>query len=125
MKEPAEHHHFWVQAPVPPLDVDGLAVVTVGTVIFALTSVVLAIGYDWLAAHGHGSWLQISVAGFALGLIGLAYCWNRRRRRRSEVICAPNRTRTNDLKAEALLVQLMARETAEHQRVTHPGGQPR
>jgi hypothetical protein len=49
-----------------------------------LTSVVLAIGYDWLAAHGHASWLQISVAGFALGLIGLAYCWNRRRHRRSE-----------------------------------------
>ena len=111
MKEPAEHHHFWVQAPVPPLDVDGLAVVTVGTMIFALTSVVLAIGYNWLAAHGHGSWLQISVAGFALGLIVLAYCWNRRRRRRSgaERCGALEGPRTNDLKAEALLVQLMAR----------------
>jgi hypothetical protein len=52
-------------------------------VIFGLASVALAIGYDWLAAHGHGSWLQISVAGFALGLIELAYCWNRRRRRRT------------------------------------------
>ena len=84
MEEPAKQHHFWVQAPVPPLDVDGLAVV--GTVIFALASVVMAIGYDWLAAHGHDTWLQISVAGFVLGLIGLAYCWNRRRRRRSQVI---------------------------------------
>ena len=92
MEESAEHHHFWVQAPVPALDVDGLAVVTVGTVIFALASVALAIGYDWLVAHGHVSWLQISVAG---------------------------------LKAEALLVQLTAWETAEHQRVTHPGGKPR
>jgi hypothetical protein len=46
----------------------------------------MAIGYDWLAAHGDSSWLQISVAGFVLGLIGLAYCWNRRRRRRSRVI---------------------------------------
>jgi uncharacterized protein DUF2530 len=86
MKEPAEHHHFLVQAPVPPLDVDGLAVVTIGTVIFALTSVVMAIGYDWLAVHGDSSWLQVSVAGFLLGLIGLAYCWKRRRRRRSQVI---------------------------------------
>ena len=86
MDEPAKHHHFWVQAPVPPLYVDGLAVVTVGTVIFALASVVMAIGYDWLAARGDSSWLQISVAGFVLGLIGLAYCWNRRRRRRSRVI---------------------------------------
>ena len=83
MEESAEHHHFWVQAPVPALDVDGLAVVTVGTVIFALVSVALAIGYDWLVAHGHVSWLQISVAGFGLGLLGLAYCWNRRRRRRT------------------------------------------
>jgi hypothetical protein len=81
MEEPAQHRHFWVQAPVPALDVDGLAVVTVGTVIFALVSVVLAIGYDWLATHGRTSWLQISVAGFLLGLIVLAYCWNRRRRR--------------------------------------------
>jgi hypothetical protein len=83
MEEPVEHRHFWVQATVPALDLDGLAVVSVGTVIFGLASVALAIGYDWLAAHGHGSWLQISVAGFALGLIELAYCWNRRRRRRT------------------------------------------
>jgi Protein of unknown function (DUF2530) len=83
VKLPSPHRHFWVQAPVPPLDVDGLAVVTVGTALFGLVSVVFAFGYDWLAAHGHASWLQISVAGFILGLIGLAYCWNRRRRRRA------------------------------------------
>jgi hypothetical protein len=83
MEQLSPHHHFWVQAPVPPLDVDGLAVVTVGTALFGVASVVMAFGYDWLAAHGHGSWLQISVAGFVLGLIVLAYCWNRRRRRRT------------------------------------------
>jgi hypothetical protein len=83
MEESAEHHHFLVQAPVPPTDVDGLAVVTVGTAIFGLVSVVLAFAYDWLAAHGHGIWLQVSVSGFVLGLIGLGYCGNRRRRRRA------------------------------------------
>jgi Protein of unknown function (DUF2530) len=83
MEEPADHRHFWVQAPVPAMDVDGLAVVTVGTAFFGLASVVLAFADDWLAARGHGSWLEISVAGFALGLIGLAYCWRRRRRRRA------------------------------------------
>jgi MYXO-CTERM domain-containing protein len=83
MEEPAKHRHFWVQAPVPALDVDGLAVVTVGTAIFGVVSVLFAFAYDWLATHGHGSWLQISVAGFALGLVGLAYCWRRRRRRRA------------------------------------------
>lgn len=81
MDEPVEHHHFLVQAPVPPVDVDGLAVVTVGTAVFGLASVVLAFAYDSLVAHGHGLWLQVSVSGFVLGLIGLAYCWNRRRRR--------------------------------------------
>jgi Protein of unknown function (DUF2530) len=83
MEEPVEHHHFLVQAPVPPVDVDGLAVVTVGTAVFGLVSVVLAFADDWLAAHGHALWLQVSVSGFVLGLIGLAYCWNRRRRRRA------------------------------------------
>jgi MYXO-CTERM domain-containing protein len=82
MEEPPQHRHFWVQAPVPALDVDGLAVVTVGTAIFGVASVVFAFAYEWLAAQGHGSWLQISVAGSGLGLIGLAYCWRRRRRRR-------------------------------------------
>jgi hypothetical protein len=82
MEEPPEHHHFLVQAPVPPADVDGLAAVTVGTAIFGLVSIVFAFGYDRLAAHGHASWLQVSVGGFVLGLVGLAYCWRRRRRRR-------------------------------------------
>ena len=83
MEEPVEHRHFLVQAPVPAVDVDGLAVVTVGTAIFGLISVVFAFAYDWLAANGHGIWLQVSLSGFVLGLIGLAYCWNRRRRRRA------------------------------------------
>ena len=81
MEEPPEHHHFLVQAPVPPADVDGLAVVTVGTALFGLVSVVFAFAYDWLAANDHTSWLQVSVSGFVLGLVGLAYCWRRRQRR--------------------------------------------
>jgi hypothetical protein len=81
MEEPAEHHHFLVQAPVPPADVDGLTVITVGTGIFGLVSVILALASYWLAAHDHGTWLQVSISGFTLGLIGLAYCWRRRRRR--------------------------------------------
>ena len=83
MEEPPEHHHFLVQAPVAPADVDGLAVVTVGTAIFGLVSVVFAFAYDWLAARDQTLWLQVSVAGFVLGLVGLAYCWRRRRRRRA------------------------------------------
>ena len=86
MEEPAKHHHFWVQAPMPPLDVDRLEVVTVGTVIFRR---IVGIGRDGdrlrlargTPATARGSRMQ--VAEGVLGLIGLAYCWNRRRRRRS------------------------------------------
>ena len=77
-----EHHHFLVQAPVPPADVDGLAVISVGTAVFGLVSVVFAFAGDWLAANNHSSWLQVSISGFVLGLVGLAYCWRRRQRRR-------------------------------------------
>jgi drug/metabolite transporter (DMT)-like permease len=62
-----------------------LAVITVGTAIFALVSIIFAFVYDWLAAHNHISWLQVSVCGFVLGLVGLAYCWRRRRRRAGDV----------------------------------------
>jgi type VI protein secretion system component VasK len=85
MEEPPEHHHhhFLVQAPVPPVDVDGFAVVTVGTAIFGLVSVFFAFADGWLATNDHSTWLQVSVSGFVLGLVGLAYCWRRRQRRRA------------------------------------------
>jgi hypothetical protein len=85
MEEPPEHHHFLVQAPVPPAGGDGLAVITVGTAIFALVSVVFAFAYDWLVAHNHTSWLQVSISGFVLGLVGLACFWLPRRPRPCDV----------------------------------------
>ena len=71
-------HHILVQAPVPAVDVDGLAVVTVGTALFALASIACLVFNSSLQAHGRGSWTAISISGFVLGLIGLAYCWHRR-----------------------------------------------
>ena len=76
-----QHHHILVQAPVPAVDVDGLAVVTVGTALFALASVGCLVFRGWLQANGHHNWTAISISGFILGLIGLAYCWYRRIRR--------------------------------------------
>jgi hypothetical protein len=76
-----QDRHLLVQAPVAAVDVDGLAVVTVGTALFALVSIGCLVFHGWLLAHGHDDWTAISISGFALGLIGLAYCWNRRRRR--------------------------------------------
>ena len=77
-----QEHHILVQAPVPAVDVDGLAVVTVGTALFALASIACLVLHSSLQAQGRGSWTAISISGFVLGLIGLAYCWYRRIHRR-------------------------------------------
>jgi len=77
-----QHRHLLVQAPVPAVDVDGIRVVTVGTVLFAVASVATALAYPQLAAEGRGWWLAVCLSGFGLGLIGLLYCHNRVRQRR-------------------------------------------
>lgn len=56
-----------------------------GLAIWAVAGLVLLIFFrDWLTAHGHGNWLWICLAGFLVGLPGLAvmlrYDANRRRR---------------------------------------------
>jgi len=83
VSKPTKSGHLFVQAPVPPLDIDGLTVVIIGTSLFAVASVVLAIFYSTLAAAGHGWWLGVAISGFGLGLVGLAYCYNRRLGRRA------------------------------------------
>lgn len=77
------HPHLFVQAPVPPLDVDGLTAVVLGLIAFAVASVVLGVLYPRLVATGDQWWLGVALSGFALGLVGLAYGWNRRHRRRA------------------------------------------
>src|SRR4051794_33003888 len=76
-----EAHHFLVQAPVPAVDADGIRVVTVGTALFAVASVVLGYLYPSLAATGRDWWLAVCLSGAGLGLVGLLYCWNRVRQR--------------------------------------------
>ena len=74
--------HLIQQAEVPPLDVDGVQAATVGTVIFAVATVIMVLTYDRLVAAGDGWWLGVALSGFGLGLISLAYTINRRHRRR-------------------------------------------
>ena len=76
------HHHFLVQAPVPAVDADGIRVVTVGTALFAVASVVLGVLYPQLVDAGRGWWLAVCLSGTGLGLLGLVYCRNRVRQRR-------------------------------------------
>jgi hypothetical protein len=78
----AEGHHLIAQAEVPPLDIDGVQAATVGSAMFALAAVIMALGYGRLAAAGDGWWLGVALSGLGLGLVGLAYTISRRRRRR-------------------------------------------
>lgn len=76
------HHHFLVQAPVPAVDADGIRVVSVGTALFAIASVVLGLLYPQLAATGRAWWLAVCLSGAGLGLVGLLYCGRRARQQR-------------------------------------------
>ena len=80
---PAVIHHFLVQAPVEPLDVDGLKLVTIGIAAFAVASATTWVMRADLARAGNGWWFGVCVSGLALGLVGLAYCLVRRDRRRA------------------------------------------
>ncbi len=78
------HHHkpLMVQAPVRALDPDGVAVVSAGTVAFAIAAVVCWVTRADLGALGKLWYLGVSVTGTALGLLGLAFGLYRKLRRR-------------------------------------------
>jgi hypothetical protein len=68
-----------VQAPAA-LDVDGVFVVTLGTVVWGVALAVSIALHDSLRRHGHLWWVAVAACGFGLGLLGIAYCLRRRRR---------------------------------------------
>ncbi len=75
------HHHLLVQAPIRPLDEDGVSSMVIGTVFFALATVGCLIFADALARNDNSWWLWVSLAGTGFGVLGLAYCLRRRARR--------------------------------------------
>ncbi|MEL4503778.1 DUF2530 domain-containing protein [Luteococcus sp. H138] len=82
MTEPRgnEHHHF-VQAPIRPLDEDGVTVAKIGTALWLVATLALWLRLDVLASNGQQWWLWVGVSGVLLGLVGIWWCSRRRRRR--------------------------------------------
>lgn len=67
----------YIVAPVEPLDVDGVQTVAVGVILWFVAFLALLPFYDRLAEAGLGWVLWTCLAGFGLGLIGLAHCRGR------------------------------------------------
>ncbi len=90
MSEP--HHHALVQAPVDPVDEDGVAAAGVGTVISLLATGVTAWQYAWLVSRGQGWWLWTAVTATGLGVMFIGYALYRKRRRLAPVAAIPAAT---------------------------------
>jgi hypothetical protein len=86
------HHHTLVQAPVDPVDEDGVAAAVVGTVISVLATGIAAWQYSWLAARGQVWWLWTALTATGLGVMFIAYALYRKRRRLAPVAAIPAAT---------------------------------
>jgi uncharacterized protein DUF2530 len=70
--------------PVPrraapePLETADVAVITVGTVLWAVGLLLTLVLHDRLADDGHRDWVWIMAAGLFLGLIGVRHVRRRR-----------------------------------------------
>lgn len=78
-----DHKPLLVQAPVRALDPDGLAVVTSGTVAFAIGAVVCWLWREQLVLTGRLWYLYVAILGTVMGLVGIAFGLFRGSRRRT------------------------------------------
>jgi len=56
-----------------PLEANGITAVTVGTIIWALATLVCLFQLDKLESSGRGNWIWICACGVLLGLLGIRY----------------------------------------------------
>lgn len=74
-----QREHLLIQATVEPVDEDGVVIGAVGTVAFAVATLVCWLMLDRLTAAGYADWLWICLTGTVVGVIGTAYCFRRSR----------------------------------------------
>jgi uncharacterized BrkB/YihY/UPF0761 family membrane protein len=74
-------HHALVQAPVDPVDEDGIVAAFVGTVVSALAALLLWWQYAWLADRSQGWWLWVALTATGAGVLFSAYARYRKRQR--------------------------------------------
>lgn len=67
----------------PAVQIDARRIVMIGTVIWFVGFVVLLGFWGWLGHHDHRVWLWTCLAGWVLGLIGIAVIGKHRREGRT------------------------------------------
>jgi hypothetical protein len=74
----------FIVADVDPLDVDGVRTIGVGAALWLVAFVLLLPFYGSLKDNDRVWWLWTCIAGFGLGMFGVAYCRRRRTIRQSK-----------------------------------------
>jgi apolipoprotein N-acyltransferase len=78
--EGGEPHHLLVQAPVAPVDADGVVAAQAGTLLFGLLTALCWWASDTLIARGDAWWLWVGPTGVGLGLVLVGFTrWRRSR----------------------------------------------
>lgn len=77
-------HHVLVQAPVAPVDADGVMASQLGTAAFGLLTIVAWWFRDALEQRGDAWWLWTCLTGFLIGVAIVAFT----RRRRARTVSA-------------------------------------
>lgn len=89
VSDPQERPGLFRVADVPPLDVDGVRTLEVGTALWAVAFVALLPFYGSLQESGRLWWLWTCTAGLGLGLLGIDHCRRRRARSQRETVTPP------------------------------------
>lgn len=59
---------------IPPLDVDGVRTIEIGTAVWLVAFLALLPFYGRLSDDGHSWWLWTCLAGAGLGAFGIEWC---------------------------------------------------